>query len=75
MHLAVCCVVLVFHQYNVCIHYAGSVYVGGYSGPSKSGLGVLRELCPVIFLIFGEKRQFSCSLYSCRNFDDDGQVV
>ena len=45
---------LVFHQYDVCKNYVGSVYVGGYSGLSESGLCVFRELCPVSFLVVGE---------------------
>ena len=49
-------VVIVFHQYDVCKNYVGSVYVGGYGGQSKSGLCVFRELCPVSFL--GESRRF-----------------
>ena len=54
MHLALWYVVLVCHQYDVCKHYVGSVYVGGYGGLSKSGLSVFRELCPVSFLVVGE---------------------
>ena len=54
MHLALCYVVLVCHQYNVCKNYVGSVYVGGYGGLSESGLCVFRELCPVSFLVVGE---------------------
>ena len=41
-------VVLVCHQYDVCKNYVGSVHVGGYGGLSKM---VLRELCPVSFLV------------------------
>ena len=31
------------------------MYVGGYGGLSESGLCVFRELCPVSFLVDGEK--------------------
>ena len=30
MHLALWYVVIVYHQYDVCKNYVGSVYVGGY---------------------------------------------
>ena len=56
MHLALWYVVLVCHQYDVCKNYVGSVYVGGYSGLSESGLCVFRELCPVGFLVVGESQ-------------------
>ena len=46
-----CYVMLVCHQYDVCIHYVGSVYVGGYGGLSESGLCVFLELCTVGFLV------------------------
>ena len=42
------------HQYDVCKHYVGSVYVGGYGGLSKSRICVFRPLCPVSFLVVGE---------------------
>ena len=46
---------LLCHQYDVCKKkIVGSVYVGGYSGLSESGLCVFRELCPVTFLVVGE---------------------
>ena len=54
MHLALCYVVLVCHQYDVCKNYIGSVYVDGYSGLSEIGLCVFRELCPVSFLVVGD---------------------
>ena len=54
MHLALWYVVIVFHQYDVCKNYIGSVYVGGCGGLSESGLCVFRELCPVSFLVVGE---------------------
>ena len=54
MHLALWYVVLVCHQYDVCKKYVYSVYVGGDGGLSKSELCVLRELCPVSFLVVGE---------------------
>ena len=54
MHLALCYVVLVCYQYDVCENYVGSVYVGGYGGLSKSGLCVFHKLCPVCFLVVGE---------------------
>ena len=50
MHLTLWYVVVVCHQYDVCKEYVGSVYVGGYSGLSESGLCVFRELYPVAFL-------------------------
>ena len=46
-------VLLVCHQYDVCKHYVGSVYVGGYGGLSESGLRVFCKLCPVCFLVVG----------------------
>ena len=55
MHLALWYVVLVCHQCDVCKKYiVCSVYVGVYGGLSESGLCVLRELCPVSFLVVGE---------------------
>ena len=33
-----------------------------YSGLSKSGLCVFRELCPLSFLVVGNVRRFCCSL-------------
>ena len=54
MHLALWYAVVVFHQYEVCENYVGSVYIGGYVGLSESGLCVFRELCPVSFLVVGE---------------------
>ena len=54
MHLALWYVVLVFHQYDVCKNYVGSVYVGGYGRLRESGLCVFREFCPVSFLVVGE---------------------
>ena len=54
MYLTLWYVVLVCHQYDVCKNSDGSVYAGGYSGLSESGLGVFHELCPVSFLVVGE---------------------
>ena len=54
MHLSFWYVVLVYHQYDVCENYVGSVYIGGEGGLSESGLCVFRELCPVSFLVVGE---------------------
>ena len=45
---------IVCHQYDICKNSVGSVYVGGYSGLSESGLCVFHELCPVGFLVVGE---------------------
>ena len=45
---------LVCHQYDVCKHYVGSVYVSGYDGLSESGLCVFSESCPVSFLVVCE---------------------
>ena len=69
-HLALWYVVLVRHQY-VCKNYVGSVYVGGYGGLSESVLCVVRELCPVSFLVVGESVDFVvvCSHVNCC---DDG---
>ena len=47
-------VVLVCHQYDVCEHSVGSVYVGGYGALSKSGLRVFCKLCPICFLVVGK---------------------
>ena len=55
MHLAILYVVLVFHQYDVCKNYVGSVYVGGYGGLSENRLCVFCEWCPVSFLVVGER--------------------
>ena len=41
-------------------NYVGSLYVGGYSGLSKSALCVFRELCAVSFFVVGERS--SCLL-------------
>ena len=38
IHLARWYVVIVCHQYDVCKHYVGSVYVGGYDCQNESGL-------------------------------------
>ena len=54
MHLALWYIVLVFHQYDVCKNYVGSVYVDGYGGLSECGLCTFRELCPVSFLVVHE---------------------
>ena len=40
--LQLLCILLVCHQYDVCNHYVGSVYVGGYCGLSESGHCVFR---------------------------------
>ena len=55
------CVILHFmssgknlRQYGVCKNVVGSVYVGGYGGPSEDGLYVFHALCPVSFLVVGE---------------------
>ena len=53
MRLALCYVVLVCHQYDVCENSVGSVYVGGYVGLSESGLCVFCKLCPVCLLVVG----------------------
>ena len=54
MHISRWYVVLVCYQYDVCEHYIGSVYMGGYGGLSESELCVFPELCPVSFLVVGE---------------------
>ena len=54
MHLALWYVVLVYHQYDVCEHSVGSVYVCGYGGLSESGLYVFGKLCPVCFPVVGK---------------------
>ena len=54
MHLSLCYVVLVCHQYDVCENSVVSVYVGGYGGLGESGLCVFYKLCPVCFLIVGK---------------------
>ena len=54
MHLSLWYVVLACHQYDVCKKYVVSVYVGGYSGLSESGLCFFRELCPADFLVVAE---------------------
>ena len=40
MHLSLWYVVLVRHQFDVCEHYVGSVYIDGYGGLSVSGICV-----------------------------------
>ena len=52
----------VCHQNDVCEHYIGSVYVGGYGGLSKSGLGVFGKLCTVGFLVVCKCSSFCFSL-------------
>ena len=54
MHLSLWYVVLVCHQYDVCKNLVGSVYVVEYDGLSESGLCVVREVCPINFLVVGE---------------------
>ena len=44
MHRALWYVVLVFHQYDVCENYVGSVYIGGYGGLSKSGVSSVNSV-------------------------------
>ena len=58
---------LVFHRYDVCKSYVGSVYGGGYGGLSENGLCVFREWCPVGFLVVGESPSFFvvCSHVVC----------
>ena len=52
MYLALSCVVLVCHQYDVCKYYFGSVSVGGVNGGlSESGICVFCKLCPACFHI------------------------
>ena len=54
MNLALGYIVRVCNQYDVCKHYVGSVYVGGYGSLSEIGICFFRELCPVGFLVGGE---------------------
>ena len=54
MYLALWYVVLVYHQYDVCVTYVGSVDIGEYGGLSESGLCVFCQLCPFSFLVVGE---------------------
>ena len=54
MHLALWYVVIACNQYDVCDNYVGSMYIGGYGGPSESVLCVFRKLCPVSFHVVGE---------------------
>ena len=58
VHLALCYVLLVCHQYDICENSVGNVYVGGYGGGygglSESGLCVFCKLCPVCFLVVGK---------------------
>ena len=54
MHLALWYVVFVCHQYDVCEHSFGSVYIGGYGCLSESELCVFLRMCPVSFLVIGE---------------------
>ena len=55
MHLTFWYVVIVCHQYDVCKNYVGSMYVGGYGSLSESRLCVFCALCPVGFLVVGER--------------------
>ena len=43
---------IIFHQYDVCKNYVGSLSVCWWSG--ESGLCVFRESCPVRFIVVGE---------------------
>ena len=54
MHLILWYGVLVCHQYDICKHSVGSVYVGGYGGLSEIRPSVFPELCPVGFLVASE---------------------
>ena len=45
VHLALCYVVLVCHQYDICKNYVGSVYVGGYGVLSENGIVSSRLSC------------------------------
>ena len=51
MHLILWYIVFVCHPNDVCETYIGIVYVGGYCGPSESGLSVFGKFCPVGFLV------------------------
>ena len=51
MHLTLWYIALVFYQNDVCKHYIGSVYVGGYGVLRESLPRVFRNLCPVSFLV------------------------
>ena len=53
MHLSLCYVVLVCHQYDVYENYVGSVYVGGYGGLSESGFCIFCKFYPACFLVVG----------------------
>ena len=45
---------LVCHQYDGYTNYICSVYIDGYCSLSEHAICVLRELCPVCFLVVGE---------------------
>ena len=51
--LLVCCACLPSVMFEKIL--VGSVYVGGYGGLSECRLCVFRELCPVSFLVVGER--------------------
>ena len=65
MHLTLLYVVLFCHQYDVCEDSIGSVYVDGYCGLSESNLCVFGGLCPVGFLVVGERSILTMFVVLC----------
>ena len=51
VHLTLWYIVVICHLDNICEHYIGSVYVGGYCGLRKCGLCVFSNFCPFGFLV------------------------
>ena len=51
MHVTLWYVVLVYHQYDVCKNYVGSVYVAGYGGMSESGLSCLVDVRHLLYSV------------------------
>ena len=67
----------VCHQYDVCKHSVGSVYVVGHGSLSENGPRVFRELCPVSFLVVGgsPSAPLHHAVMSNVKCGDDRQVV
>ena len=45
------CIVFFCYQNDFCEYSIGSVYVGGYCGPSESGICIFGKLCSVGFRV------------------------
>ena len=73
MHHTIWYVVIFCHQDDVCKHYIGSLYVGGYGGLSKNGPCSFHKLYQNYFLVVDKCSGVTCMLIvvmMCRWSDD-----